>query len=105
MIYLIDTIAFNKYYEYKNDQTCDVPTNMNIVGLVNLLSNANANGDNVWVHSATMYELFIRCYRNNKVQEKYRNNNQFDLGQFADAYQFLVKENRFRIMNERPYYF
>lgn len=105
MIYLIDTIAFNKYYEYKNNQTCDVPKNINIVELVNLLSNANANGDKVWVHSATMYELFIRCYRNNKVQEEYRNKNQFNLGQFADAYQFLVKENHFRIMNERPYYF
>lgn len=51
-----------------------------------------------------MYELLIKCYRS-KIQDEYKEKNQFNLGEFADDYQFLVKENHFRIMNERPYYF
>ncbi|WP_373262062.1 hypothetical protein [Hungatella hathewayi] len=103
-IYLMDTIAFNKYYDYEKDHACKVPDNMNIIGLVDLFSNANTNGDNMWVHAATMYELLIRCYRNEKVQEKYKINNQVNIGQFADAYNFIIKK-KLMILNESPGYF
>ena len=104
MIYIIDTISFNSYFNYKKNQTKTYPRNVNIEGLSELLTNAVSNGDEVWIHSASMYELLIKCYRS-KIQDEYKKKNQFNLGEFADDYQFLVKENHFRIMNEKPYYF
>lgn len=103
MKYLIDTIAFNKYFEFNKNPTCQIPANMNITELADLLSNANANGNEVWVHTATMHELLIRCYRNDKVQ-KYRDKNLIDIGQFADFYRFIAKE-QYKILNEIPDYF
>lgn len=103
MIYLLDTITFNMYFEYmKNPNKAKIPRHANITNLITLLENSKGCK---WIHSASMFELLAKCYKNDSIQKTYKQNNQINLKQFAEDYYFLINEKHFRIMNERPYYF
>ena len=102
MILLIDTITYNCFSDYINDEnTAKIPKNMKIKELSQLLTDKK---NQVWLHSATMFELLIKCY-NNSNQKDYKENGKLNLGQFADDYQFIIKNNGFHIMNEKQYKF
>ena len=70
MIYLIDTNAYDNFYKCEKNffSQKEYAKNVNVQGLKKLLTDKSAQ---VWVHSATMYELLLRCYKNNNIQEKY----------------------------------
>ena len=55
MILLIDTITYNCFSDYINDEnTAKIPKNMKIKELPQLLTDKK---NQVWLHSAIMFEL------------------------------------------------
>lgn len=104
MKYLIDTITFNTYRDIKMGIYTDQkrpPKQVNIDKLEKFIDN---NKENVLIHSATLFELYIKCIKNTKGQQSYKLNNEISLKQFGRDYQFIHK-NGFKILNEKPYYF
>lgn len=103
MKYLLDTVAFNNYYRYKqNPNANDYPKQIRVEQFVKFVDDHLAD---IWIHSGTMFELLIKCFKNNKIQNSYRKNKQINLGQFADDYFFIINKNKFRILNEQTYKF
>ncbi len=105
MKYLIDTITYDTYRNIKSGiyvGNYKAPKNVNLTELENFIDN---NKENILIHSATLFELYVRCIKNTDIQRQYKDNNQINLGQFADDYRFIRNVNHFSILNEMPYYF
>lgn len=99
---LLDTITFNSYASYsENKYNHSFQNNMNIEPLVNFLDH---NTGSMFLHSATLYELFIKCIKNKNIQVPFNQNKQVSIKQFLDDYNFMARR-KIRIANDTTCYF
>ncbi|XOI97613.1 hypothetical protein ACMX2M_16990 [Paenibacillus polymyxa] len=99
---LLDTITFNSYASYsENKYSHSLPNNMNIKPLVKFLGR---NTGSMVLHSATLYELLIKCIKNKNIQAPFSPNNQVSIKQFFDDYNFMSRK-KIQIANDTTCYF
>lgn len=99
MKYLLDTVTINTYLKVKNNfkYGTSYPKGVNLQNLVSFIEN---NSQNLLIHSATLFELYTKCFRStlNRTQIK---NNFFSLDEFIDDYRHFFSLN-IQVINEKP---
>lgn len=100
---LLDTNAYNTYIAAKPEYGYEhqFQDNINIDYFVEFV---DENKGHVVVHSATLFELYIKCIKNNKIQRSFKEKNQLSIEQFVTDYNCL-KKYRIRLINDNACYF